>query len=54
MTRPTHLNQWQRTIRAAARLLPADVSRQINIVNTAIDTLLRQRCVSRKDEGVGA
>ena len=35
-----NVNQWQRTIRGAAKLLPADVQRQANIMASAIDTLL--------------
>lgn len=40
MHRPVNLNQWMRTIRGAAKLLPADVARQIAIVTSAIDNLL--------------
>lgn len=40
MPRPVHTNQLQRTIRGAAKLLPADVQRQTAIVSSAIERLL--------------
>ncbi len=40
MPRVIHLNQLHRTIRGAAKLLPADVQRQTSIVTSAIERLL--------------